>query len=89
YVPADRYSADLAREWGRTALETAAEHGGLDAIARATVARTDSTATELATLVESKLRTEPIEDLRVDFEDGYGVRPDDEEDAAVAAAVAA
>ncbi|GAA14570.1 DUF6986 family protein [Gordonia alkanivorans] len=89
YVPADRYSADLARSWGRTALDAAADHGGLDAIARATVARTDSTATELATLVEAKLRTEPIEDLRVDFEDGYGVRADDEEDAAVAAAVAA
>jgi hypothetical protein len=29
-----------------------------------------------------------VEDLRVDLEDGYGVRPDDEEDAAVAAAVA-
>ena len=32
---------------------------------------------------------EPIEDLRVDFEDGYGVRDDAEEDAAVAAAAAA
>ncbi|SDU59044.1 DUF6986 family protein [Gordonia westfalica] len=89
YVPADRYSASLPGQWGRTASETAAEHGGLDAIARKTVARTDSAATELATLVEEKLRTEPIEDLRIDFEDGYGVRPDDEEDAAVAAAVAA
>jgi hypothetical protein len=30
--------------------------------------------------VLKKLRTEPIEDNRVDFEDGYGNRPDDEED---------
>lgn len=34
----------------------------------------------LAAAVERKLRTEPIEDLRIDFEDGFGDRPDDEED---------
>lgn len=33
----------------------------------------------------AKLAREPIEDLRVDVEDGYGHRPDDEEDAAVVA----
>ena len=31
-------------------------------------------------LVERKLATEPIEDLRIDFEDGYGQRSNDEED---------
>jgi hypothetical protein len=37
--------------------------------------------------VLKKLQTEPIEDNRIDFEDGYGNRPDDEEDGhAVAAA---
>ncbi len=36
-----------------------------------------------------KLEREPIEDLRIDLEDGYGPRPDDEEDADVAAAAAA
>ena len=39
---------------------------------------------EVATVVRervvAKLRREPIEDLRLDFEDGYGVRPDAEED---------
>jgi len=30
--------------------------------------------------VVEKLRTEPVEDYRIDFEDGYGTRPDDEED---------
>ncbi|GAA4928075.1 DUF6986 family protein [Actinoplanes utahensis] len=38
--------------------------------------------------VRAKLTAEPIEDLRVDFEDGYGVRDDDQEDAAVRKAVA-
>jgi citrate lyase beta subunit len=39
---------------------------------------------ELAAIVYNrvveKLRREPVEDLRIDFEDGYGNRPDDEED---------
>ncbi len=42
------------------------------------------------TRVREKLRREPIEDFRIDFEDGYGNRPDAEEDgdcAKVAAAV--
>jgi citrate lyase beta subunit len=37
--------------------------------------------------VREKLQREPVEDFRIDFEDGYGNRPDDEEDRhAVAAA---
>ncbi len=31
--------------------------------------------------VRGKLEVEPVEDFRLDFEDGYGNRPDDEEDA--------
>jgi citrate lyase beta subunit len=38
--------------------------------------------------VREKLAREPIEDLRVDFEDGYGVRDDDQEDEAVRSAAA-
>ena len=30
--------------------------------------------------VACKLKEEPVEDYRIDFEDGYGFRPDDEED---------
>jgi hypothetical protein len=41
----------------------------------------------VAPRVAAKLATEPVEDLRLDFEDGYGDRGDDQEDAdAVAAA---
>lgn len=36
--------------------------------------------------VIEKLSTEPVEDFRIDFEDGYGVRPDEEEDADARAA---
>jgi len=38
--------------------------------------------------VREKLRREPIEDFRLDFEDGYGNRPDDEEDGHAASAAA-
>jgi hypothetical protein len=38
-------------------------------------------ATDLRKRVIAKLESEPVEDLRIDFEDGYGIRPDEEEDA--------
>ncbi|MGD2243221.1 DUF6986 family protein [Mycolicibacterium nivoides] len=50
---------------------------------------TDCAPETLAALVENKLATEPIEDLRIDFEDGYGTFDDATEDADVAQAVAA
>ncbi|ADG89297.1 DUF6986 family protein [Thermobispora bispora] len=80
YVPADRYHADLVAEWGAQALAAAAEHGGLAAVAEA--AQIDpELAEQLLERVEAKLTTEPIEDLRIDFEDGYGHRGDEREDA--------
>ncbi|MGI9038530.1 MAG: DUF6986 family protein [Gemmatimonadota bacterium] len=36
--------------------------------------------------VREKLEREPVEDFRIDFEDGFGNRPDDEEDEAAEAA---
>jgi hypothetical protein len=38
--------------------------------------------------VVEKLRCEPVEDFRIDFEDGFGIRSDAEEDAAADAAAA-
>lgn len=38
--------------------------------------------------VREKLKREPVEDFRIDFEDGYGNRPDDEEDGHALAAAA-
>jgi citrate lyase beta subunit len=76
YVPADRVTADLAPRWGQEALDILDRYGerlGLEP--------------DQARRVRGKLAEEPIEDLRVDFEDGYGVRDDDTEDAAVHAAV--
>ncbi len=81
YVPADRYRADIVPTWGTEALASVDEHptvfeevaGDADVVAR----------------VRAKLEREPVEDLRIDFEDGYGNRPDETEDRDVRNAVSA
>ena len=77
YVAADRFHAGTVREWGAAALAALDEHGPLPDL------------DTVAALVRAKLEREPIEDLRIDFEDGYGVRPDDDEDRDVRAAAKA
>ncbi|HKT02639.1 MAG TPA: aldolase/citrate lyase family protein [Rugosimonospora sp.] len=77
YVPADAVRADLVPQWSEAACAALDAHPPLPFPA------------ELRDRVLAKLRREPIEDLRIDFEDGYGVRDDAEEDAAARAAAAA
>ncbi|MFV8175235.1 DUF6986 family protein [Mycolicibacterium peregrinum] len=91
YIPGNRYSATMPADWGATALAAGKDAGGLDAVAALVGASTgtDCEPETLAVLVENKLATEPIEDLRIDFEDGYGTFDDATEDADVAQAVAA
>lgn len=85
YVPADRFTPDLASQWGAAAADAVASFG--DTAGLATEVGLGELAASVAPLVDAKLRTEPIEDLRLDFEDGYGDRGDEAEDAdAVAAA---
>jgi citrate lyase beta subunit len=88
YVPADRYAADLVPGWGAEALAALDEHGG-DAALAVAAGLGDEVAPDVCARVRVKLASEPVEDVRIDFEDGYGSRPDDEEDAAVDAAVSA
>ncbi|MGW6172201.1 DUF6986 family protein [Arthrobacter sp. NPDC055138] len=79
YIPADAYVPELPARWGTEALTVTKAHGGLERLA---VSLELAESDQLAELVRRKLETEPIEDLRVDFEDGYGQRDDEEEDAA-------
>jgi len=74
YVPADKVTPDLIDVWRADALAAMGAQAWPFGF---------------GDKVEAKLRAEPIEDLRVDLEDGYGVRDDAEEDAAVKAAAAA
>ncbi|RXZ45733.1 DUF6986 family protein, partial [Agromyces binzhouensis] len=73
---------DLPAVWGSAALAAAASAGGVEALARAVGIPPDISAV-VAPRVEHKLEREPVEDLRIDFEDGYGDRGDDVEDADV------
>jgi citrate lyase beta subunit len=84
YVPADRYDADLTRSWGEQARRAMTEHE--DVFGDCLSNSLGESAGDLLPIVEAKLRREAIEDLRIDFEDGYGARPDDVEDADVARA---
>ena len=73
YVPADAVVPRLARAWGDAALAALDAHGlpdlGLDA----------ALVDEVLPRVRAKLTTEPVEDLRVDAEDGYRGGPDAED----------
>ncbi len=86
YVPADRYDAATVGDWAEQARTVLAAHGGsASELADALDLRPDM-ASDIRDRIERKLESEPIEDLRIDFEDGYGVRPDEDEDAATTAA---
>ena len=88
YVPANAFSPDTTRTWGAQAMALMDEFApSADDLARAVSAPVGDVAGVLPR-VRAKLATQPIEDLRVDFEDGFGPRTDaEEDDAAVAAGV--
>jgi hypothetical protein len=80
YVPADRFDAGTVAAWGAAAAEAFAAH----LPAPADLAEVFDLPLDLARAVHprvaAKLAAEPVEDLRIDFEDGYGVRSATEED---------
>ena len=81
YVPADQVDGDVAGSWGAAALAALAEHApGASAFA-GLLGLPGDLAEPVHDKVVAKLRREPVEDLRIDFEDGYGLRPDADEDA--------
>ncbi|MFD7713627.1 DUF6986 family protein [Streptomyces sp. NPDC059786] len=86
YVPGDAFAADTIRSWGDRALAALDEHAPDAASLAAVLGLSDDLAEPVYARVRAKLEREPVEDLRVDFEDGYGPRPDAEEDAAAARA---
>ncbi|MGW3493012.1 DUF6986 family protein [Streptomyces sp. NPDC001020] len=86
YVPGDVFAADTIRSWGDQALAALDEHAPDATSFAAVLGLGDGLAGPVYERVRAKLAREPIEDLRVDFEDGYGSRPDAEEDEAAARA---
>ena len=76
YVPADRFTPEMPTVWGRAARTAVEAAGGVEALAVIVGIHADLAAA-VAPRVREKLELEPIEDLRIDFEDGYGERGDD------------
>lgn len=85
YIPADRYRVDTPQRWGDQALALLTEHAPTPARFAGMTDLGIELIGEVYPRVRDKLATQPIEDLRVDFEDGYGNLPDDDEDAAAMA----
>ena len=80
YVPADQFHVEVAEEWGAAADAALNRYAPRpEDMARITGLDVDAVRA-VWPAVREKLRREPIEDLRIDLEDGYGTRPDDEED---------
>ena len=80
YGGAHLFAADTAPRLGAIARRALEEHAP-DARALAEVFEIDlSLADRMYPRIVDKLTREPVEDLRIDFEDGFGNRPDDEED---------
>ena len=82
YVPADAVVPGLARSWGEAALAALDEHGLPD------LGLAPGLVDEVLPRVRAKLTREPVEDLRVDVEDGYRGTPDAEDHDVVRAATA-
>jgi HpcH/HpaI aldolase/citrate lyase family len=89
YVPADRFDSDTVGAWAEEARSALAAHGGSAAELAQALDLQPGIATEIYERIRRKLDVEAIEDLRIDLEDGYGIRPDEDEDAATVAAAQA
>jgi citrate lyase beta subunit len=82
YGGAQIFKADTAQKLGATALKSLEENApNASAFAKAVgITGTKKYQTILYKRIIEKLEREPVEDFRIDFEDGYGNRPDAEED---------
>jgi citrate lyase beta subunit len=80
YGGAHLFKADTARRLGATALRVFKEQGPDAETLGSVLGLEPASATRVHARVIEKLEREPVEDFRLDFEDGYGNRPDAEED---------
>jgi len=81
YGGAHLFKADSASKLGAVALAALDEYApDAQALASALGLGADVNAAAVRARIVDKLRREPIEDFRIDFEDGYGNRVDTEED---------
>ena len=80
YGGAHLFKADAAQKLGAVALKALQEHAPDAATLAGAVGLDAFIADRIYPRVIEKLTREPVEDFRIDFEDGFGNRPDHEED---------
>jgi citrate lyase beta subunit len=80
YGGAHLFKADTAAKLGATALKALEAHAPDVPTLASAIGIPIPVAARVHARVRDKLVREPVEDFRLDFEDGYGNRPDDEED---------
>jgi len=80
YGGAHLFSSESSKKLGGLAMRVLEEYGPDPSTFAGALGIRSSLAETVYARVVAKLRREPIEDFRIDFEDGYGIRPDAEED---------
>jgi citrate lyase beta subunit len=80
YGGAHLFTAHTAQKMGQTALAALREYAPDARVLAACLDLDEALAERIHARVLAKLRHEPVEDFRIDFEDGYGHRSDEEED---------
>jgi citrate lyase beta subunit len=80
YGGAHLFKADAAQKLGAVALQAMQEHAPDAATFAGAIGLDRALADRIYLRVIEKLTREPVEDFRIDFEDGFGNRPDHEED---------
>jgi citrate lyase beta subunit len=80
YGGAHLFRSDAAAKLGALALRALAEYAREPGDLARAIGLPEALAPTIHARIVEKLRREPVEDFRADFEDGYGNRPDEEED---------
>ncbi len=80
YGGAHLFKADAAQKLGGVALGALREHAPDGATLAGAIDIDPALADRIYPRVADKLTREPVEDFRIDFEDGFGNRSDEEED---------
>jgi citrate lyase beta subunit len=80
YGGAHLFAPDTTRKLGAIALRTLQEYAPDAGTLSGALGLAPDLAARIYPRIVEKLQREPVEDYRIDFEDGFGSRPDDEED---------
>jgi citrate lyase beta subunit len=80
YGGAHLFKSDTAKKLGELSLRALARYGADASTFSRAVGMDEALASTVYERVVEKLKREAVEDFRIDFEDGYGNRPDAEED---------